>query len=167
MATRVLDIFCGAGGSSAGARLAGANIVGGIDACDVATATFKDNSQIPWWKRDGWVLQSDLRPTGCEKAKSIFSWRLLNARTIVRQGLEAPFREKPADFVYCLNFARKLRPRWIVLENVVQLRSWRGYEPAVQDLRGLATRFIRKYWMPPISACPSSGVGFSPLRSGT
>lgn len=31
-AVRTLDIFCGAGGSSAGARAAGAEIVSGIDA---------------------------------------------------------------------------------------------------------------------------------------
>jgi DNA (cytosine-5)-methyltransferase 1 len=36
-------MFCGAGGSSAGARLTGAQIVRGIDAWNLATLTFKDN----------------------------------------------------------------------------------------------------------------------------
>jgi DNA (cytosine-5)-methyltransferase 1 len=43
MPIRVFDMFCGAGGSSAGARLAGAQIVHGIDAWDLAAQTFKDN----------------------------------------------------------------------------------------------------------------------------
>ena len=36
-------MFCGAGGSSAGARLAGASVVRGINSWDLATRTFKDN----------------------------------------------------------------------------------------------------------------------------
>src|SRR5690606_8857072 len=36
---------------------------------------------------------------------------------------------------YVLNFARKLNPRWIVLENVVQMRSWHGYTPLIDELK--------------------------------
>src|SRR5260370_41534363 len=41
--TRTLDIFCGGGGSSYGARNAGAELVCGIDVCEVATATYEEN----------------------------------------------------------------------------------------------------------------------------
>src|SRR5260370_37727298 len=41
--TRTLDIFCGGGRSSYGARNAGAEIVCGIDVCEVATATYEEN----------------------------------------------------------------------------------------------------------------------------
>ena len=40
---RTLDIFCGGGGSSYGARNAGADISCGIDLCDVATETYAEN----------------------------------------------------------------------------------------------------------------------------
>src|SRR5262245_46042630 len=43
MTIRVFDMFCGAGGSSAGARSAGARIVHGIDAWDLAARTFRHN----------------------------------------------------------------------------------------------------------------------------
>ena len=43
MTIRVMDMFCGAGGSSAGARSAGVKITRGIDTWDLATLTFKDN----------------------------------------------------------------------------------------------------------------------------
>src|SRR6476660_9552652 len=41
---------------------------------------------------------------------------------------------------YVLNFAKRLKPRWIVLENVVQLRSWKGYDPLIADLRNVGYR---------------------------
>jgi len=43
MEVRAFDIFCGAGGSSCGARQAGATIVGGIDLWPLATRTFQLN----------------------------------------------------------------------------------------------------------------------------
>ncbi|WP_395611635.1 DNA cytosine methyltransferase, partial [Allosphingosinicella sp.] len=38
---------------------------------------------------------------------------------------------------YVLQFAADLNPRWIVIENVVHMRSWQGYEPIVSGLSGL------------------------------
>ena len=40
---KTIDIFCGAGGSSYGARKAGANIVAGFDIWNPAVMTFKAN----------------------------------------------------------------------------------------------------------------------------
>lgn len=40
---RAFDMFCGAGGSSAGARAAGAEIVAGVDICAIASETFAAN----------------------------------------------------------------------------------------------------------------------------
>jgi DNA (cytosine-5)-methyltransferase 1 len=40
---RALDLFCGAGLSSAGARAGGATLVGAIDLCPIATATYSAN----------------------------------------------------------------------------------------------------------------------------
>ena len=45
MLIRGLDIFCGAGGSSAGARATGVEVVAGIDLCSIATQTFAANFQ--------------------------------------------------------------------------------------------------------------------------
>jgi DNA (cytosine-5)-methyltransferase 1 len=38
---------------------------------------------------------------------------------------------------YVLNFAARLAPRWVVLENVIQLRDWRGFSRLMRDLRDL------------------------------
>src|SRR5437867_588466 len=43
MRIRTLDLFAGCGGSSAGARKAGARIVAGIDAWKLASNAYRDN----------------------------------------------------------------------------------------------------------------------------
>lgn len=42
---RAIDLFCGGGLSSVGARDAGAELVGAIDLCPIATETYKANFQ--------------------------------------------------------------------------------------------------------------------------
>jgi DNA (cytosine-5)-methyltransferase 1 len=137
MAIRVLDIFCGAGGSSAGARLAGAKVVRGIDACDVATATFHDNfsKSVVETRRLGPFSgpSSDMREGDIDLL--LASPECTNHSPA--KGSKRRSEKSRQTSSYFVNFARKLRPRWIVLENVVQLRSWRGYKPAVQDLQRL------------------------------
>lgn len=38
---------------------------------------------------------------------------------------------------YVLLFAQQLKPRWIVLENVIQMRWWHGYHPLIEGIRNL------------------------------
>ena len=38
---------------------------------------------------------------------------------------------------YVLLFAQQLKPRWIVLENVIQMRWWHGYHPLMEEIRDL------------------------------
>ena len=40
---RGLDIFCGAGGGSAGAKAAGVEMVGAVDMCAIANRTYSHN----------------------------------------------------------------------------------------------------------------------------
>lgn len=137
MGIGVLDIFCGAGGSSAGARLAGARVVRGIDACELATATFQDNFSNS--KVETRRLGPFSRPSSDMREGEI---DLLLASPECTNHSPAKGSRRRSEksrqtSSYVVNFARKLRPRWIVLENVIQLRNWRGYKPAVNDLRDL------------------------------
>ena len=43
------------------------------------------------------------------------------------KGSRRPSEKSRQTSNYVVNFARRLKPRWIVLENVVQLLDWRGY----------------------------------------
>ena len=137
MGIRVLDIFCGAGGSSAGARLAGAKVVRGIDACELATATFQDNflNSIVETRRLGPFSRpaSDMREGEIDLL--LASPECTNHSPA--KGSRRRSEKSRQTSSYIVNFARKLMPRWIVLENVIQLRDWRGYKPVVNDLRDL------------------------------
>lgn len=140
MTIQVLDIFCGAGGSSAGARSAGAEIVGGIDAWSLAAETFKDNFAEAFVETR--ELDSSSGPSKCIQADNI---ELLIASPECTnhspaKGSKPRCENSKGTSHYVLNFARKLRPRWIVLENVVQLRNWHGYAPLLKQLRDVGYR---------------------------
>lgn len=137
MGIRVLDIFCGAGGSSAGARLAGARVVRGIDACDLAVATFQDNfpDSIVETRRLGPFSRPAFDMREAEIDLLLASPECTNHSPA--KGSRRRSEKSRQTTSYVVNFARKLKPRWIVMENVIQLRHWRGYKPAVNDLREL------------------------------
>lgn len=135
MTIRVLDLFCGVGGSSHGAARAGAEIVCGVDGWDKATGSFSDN--FPNAKAVTAWLDED---SGIELVGDIGRIDLLLAspectnHTCARGN--RPKEEKSrATARYVLNFARALKPRWIVLENVIHMKRWAGYLPLLEALR--------------------------------
>lgn len=136
----VLDMFCGAGGSSAGARLAGASIVHGIDAWELAAHTFEDNFS------NATIEIRELGPQSAptkKLARGDIDLLLASPECTNHspaKGSKPRCEESRRTSHYVLNYARKLRPRWIVLENVIQLRRWQGYDPLLSELRGLGYR---------------------------
>lgn len=142
MAIRVLDMFCGAGGSSCGAALAGAQIVGAVDAWAPAAHTLLDNYP------DAKVVVRRLGPRS-RVPKDFLGERidlLLASPECTNhspaKGAAPRSEESKRTANYILTFARTLEPRWIVIENVVQMRNWSGFEPLRQRLKslGYATR---------------------------
>ena len=137
---RTLDIFCGAGGSSAGARAAGAEIVSGIDACRVATDTFKAN--FP----DAVVVTSHLEDVDLGDLENrIGPIQLLLASPECRNHTcargAAPLDEASrATALHVIDYARALRPRWLVLENVIHMRPWSRYADLKAALERLGYR---------------------------
>jgi DNA (cytosine-5)-methyltransferase 1 len=137
MQIRVMDIFCGAGGSSAGARAVGAKVVHGIDAWEIAARTFRDNFG------DASVEIRELGPESqpCRTLKRGDIDLLLASPECTNhspaKGAKPRCEESRRTSNYVLNFARRLAPRWIVLENVIQLREWDGFDPLISELRGL------------------------------
>jgi DNA (cytosine-5)-methyltransferase 1 len=135
MPIRALDMFCGAGGSSAGARLAGARIIRGIDSWDLATLTFKDNFTRAL------VETRELRPNShpasgmCEGDIDLLLASPECSNHSPAKGSKPRSEQSRRTSHYVLNFAKRLKPRWIVLENVVQLRDWKGYDPLLDELR--------------------------------
>ncbi|MBN9534704.1 MAG: DNA cytosine methyltransferase [Alphaproteobacteria bacterium] len=124
---RTLDIFSGGGGSSCGARLAGAEIICGIDLDRIATATYQDNFPRAT------VLNAALEQVNVRKLhNTIGEIDLLLASPectnhTCAKGSAPRSEESRATAMQTLRFAREFKPRWIILENVVHMRPWSRY----------------------------------------
>lgn len=134
MAVRVLDLFCGGGGSSYGARLAGAEIVCGVDASPIATSAFKSN--FPAASAVTMRLTEQSRPSDVGDLGRIDLLLASPECTNHTNARGSRPREEGSRLTarYVLNFAAALAPRWIVVENVTRMLRWEGYEPLLTEL---------------------------------
>ncbi len=135
MPIHALDLFCGAGGSSQGAVQAGAVLVGAIDAWDLATATLKSNH--PGATVLTQRLGPDSRP---EKTLLKRGVQLLLASPectnhSIAKGNAPRSEESRRSANYIFNYIEDLEPKWVVLENVMQMRDWHGYDPLIGRLQ--------------------------------
>jgi len=136
---RAIDLFCGAGGGSLGAAAAGVEIVAGFDVWPVAGSVYRANfpharfypcDLATLMESDVWVIRDDLGPVD-----------LLLASPPCTDHSPARGAKPPSaglDLPWCVwAFARVFLPRWIVVENVVQMRRWHGYRAFLWSLCGL------------------------------
>lgn len=118
----VLDLFCGAGGLSLGFKLAGFNIVGGIDFKEDAIKTHHKNF------KNSISIFGDIREITNDEIIKLFG---NNVDVIVGgppcQGFSAGNRQQIEDdprnklFFEFIRFVKILRPKAIVIENVRQI----------------------------------------------
>ena len=119
-----LDIFCGGGGSSAGARLAGVEMAGAVDMCPTATSTYAAN--FP----DAHVETSRLETVNLSRLRrKVGSIDILLSSPectnhTCAKGSAPRSEESRATAMQVVEYARAFKPRWIVLENVVHMRPW-------------------------------------------
>ena len=135
---RAFDLFCGAGGSSRGAALAGAEIVGGVDFDKLAAAVYSDNFPEAVWvgstpaeKVDTGWLRETVGPVDLLLASPDCT-----SHTHAR-GARPPNDASRDTALQVTRYAAALRPRWIVIENVVNIRRWKHYGRLLADLEGL------------------------------
>jgi len=125
---RFFDMFCGAGGSSRGATMAGAVTVGGLDAWKLAADAYSLNFPDATVYR---AKASSLSPH--RVADEVGKTNLLLASPectshSVAKG-NAPRCEKSRGTAFeVVRFAKVLKPRWIIVENVVQMKHWARYK---------------------------------------
>jgi DNA (cytosine-5)-methyltransferase 1 len=131
---RGLDIFCGAGGSSAGAQAAGVTMVGAIDMSPTATSTYQENfceTRVITKRLEDVALPALKRSLG--NIDILLSSPECTNHTCAKGG--APRDEASrATAMYVVQYARVFRPRWFVLENVVHMRPWPRYEELKRDM---------------------------------
>lgn len=132
-----LDLFCGAGGSSWGAREAGVEIVAAFDlwplAGKVHDANFPEAEFIP-----GRLEEIDVDAL----VKRFGSIDLILASPECTNHSPAkgnkPRCEKSKDTAFqVVRFASAFKPRWIVIENVVSMRKWTRYAEFKSALENL------------------------------
>ncbi len=137
---RGFDMFCGAGGSSAGARAAGVDMVAGVDMCATATRTFEanfPNAQVFT------ALLEDLCLSALQEQVGAIDLLLASPEctnhTCAKGG--APRDEASRlTALQVLRYAQALRPRWFVLENVTHMRPWSRYPELRHGLSDLGYR---------------------------
>lgn len=123
-----IDLFCGGGGSSWGARAAGLSIDAGIDIDPVATAVYREN--FP----EARVLTADLsdvEPDDVHCSDDGLRFLLASPECTNHspaKGSAPRCEESRASAFEVLRFTEAWRPQWVVAENVVQMRKWNRFE---------------------------------------
>jgi DNA (cytosine-5)-methyltransferase 1 len=139
---RTLDLFCGGGGSSWGAEAAGATVVAAVDKWDLARDSYRDN--FP--KAHFFLANADkLRPSMVRKAvgrriQLILASPECTAHTCARGNGTRSEKSRRTAF-QVLKFVRSFKPRWVVVENVIHMRSWRRYEEWLTKIQRLGYHY--------------------------
>jgi DNA (cytosine-5)-methyltransferase 1 len=134
---RVLDLFCGGGGSSYGARKAGCEIVAGVDAWETASDTWGDN-----FLRGKAICARLEGDQILPQVKQLHSIDLLLASPectnhTCAKGGKPRSEDSRATAMQVLTYARALHPKCMVIENVVHMRSWSRYHEFIEGIRDL------------------------------
>ncbi len=134
---RAIDLFAGVGGSSSGASTAGVKVVAAVDSWSLARDTYMSNfPDVAFFQtRCEHVPIRDLK-------KTIGSIDLLLASPECTSHTcakgSAPRSEASRRTAFqVIRFAKAFRPRWIVVENVVHMRSWKSYQRWLRALKEL------------------------------
>lgn len=135
MRVRTVDLFSGGGGSSYGARAAGAQIVCGVDNWECASAVYEANfpkARAARLTLDENTSASVLGDLG--RVDLLLASPECTSHTCAR-GSRPPDENSRLTARYVLRFAKELRPRWVVVENVIHMKGWQGYLPLLDELR--------------------------------
>ena len=137
MRIRTLDLFHGAGGSSIGAQMIGAEIVAGIDSWNVASDSYSKN--FPRVRS----INRDIREICPEHLhRDIGDIDLIVASPectnhSCAKGAQQRCEESKLTAFQVIKFAREFRPKWVVIENVIQMKSWSRHPELLDELRKL------------------------------
>ncbi len=136
MTLRAIDLFCGIGGNSWGAQQAGVEIVAGFDKWDLAGRSIKTTSRTRGSTRK--TCPSFRAPTSNAFSREIGTIDLILAspectsHSVARGG--KPKMKKACVFPGTSGAAEVFQLRWMVIENVVAMKSWMRYKDFLRVL---------------------------------
>lgn len=131
---RTIDLFCGAGGSSYGARNAGTKIVAGFDIWGTAIKAYQKN--FPEAK----TYEADLReltPKNIKKEIGDIDLILASPECTnhsLAKGAKERCEESKMTAFQVTRYAEVFKPKWMVIENVVEMQSWSGHPKLLDEL---------------------------------
>lgn len=135
---RALDLFSGAGGTTVGATNTGVvDVVAAVDSWDLACKTYADNNP------DTVVYNAkceDLDPSAIKKHIGSVDFLLASPECTnhsCAKGNSARSDESRNTAFEVLRYASTFMPKWIVIENVIQMRRWKRYEELLNSLSQL------------------------------
>jgi DNA (cytosine-5)-methyltransferase 1 len=132
---RAIDLFAGVGGSSSGASAAGVEVVAAVDSWSLAKDTYSSNfPNVAFFQ------------TRCEHVPIPELKEKIGAIDLLLASPEctshtcakgsAPRSEASRRTAFqVIRFAKAFKPRWIVVENVVHMRSWTSYQGWLAELK--------------------------------
>jgi len=134
---RALDLFAGIGGSTRGARLAGVEVVAAVDSWQLAEQTYLDNHTWVRFFRDKCEhLDPKVIRRRIGRIDLLIASPECTSHTCAKGSAKRSETSRRTAFEV-IKFARHLKPRWIVVENVVHMRSWKRYDEWVRTLESL------------------------------
>ncbi|MGB7327701.1 MAG: DNA cytosine methyltransferase [Rubripirellula sp.] len=134
---RTLDLFCGVGGSSRGAAMAGATPVAGLDMWDLAANAYQVNFPSAQAYR---MKASSLKPQRVLDEVGEIDLMLASPECTahsVAKGKKPGCEKSRGTAFEVIRFAKELKPRWIVVENVMQMQRWPRFDEWITKLRKL------------------------------
>jgi len=134
---RAIDLFCGAGGSSWGAHTAGVEVIAGFDFWPVAESVYGDN--FPDAKFYCENLE-DLDPSDIKKELGDIDLILASPECknhTVAKGNKPRCEKSRKTALQVIRFVKVFEPRWIIVENVVGMKSWARYDKFINDIEKL------------------------------
>jgi DNA (cytosine-5)-methyltransferase 1 len=134
---RTFDMFCGGGGSSRGAVMAGAKPVAALDMWALASETYELNFSDTTTYR---MKASSLSPHRVVEEVGNIDLLLASPECTshsVAKGNKPRCEKSRATAFEVIRFAKVMMPRWIVVENVMQMRRWNRFEEWHRKLRAI------------------------------
>jgi DNA (cytosine-5)-methyltransferase 1 len=132
-----IDLFAGVGGSSWGAMTAGINVVAAVDRWSLARDTYKSNfPKVRFLQERCEAVKVSALKKKLGTVNLIIASPECTGHTCAKgDALTSEASRRTAFQV--IRFAKEFKPRWIVVENVVHMRSWKSYEKWMRQLRDL------------------------------
>lgn len=134
---RAIDLFCGAGGSSWGAKQAGINVVAAFDLWDLAGKNHHKNfpdAQFFLGRLED--VELDTLSDMLGRIDLILASPECTNHSPAK-GNKPRCEESKNTAFQVTRFAEHFNPRWIVVENVVNMRRWSRYKEFKTELQRL------------------------------